>query len=154
MHKIALLTIGSLREQWAKDAARLYRDRLRNFCDFNVLELPSSRQPHASGQMVEESERLMMSAEKMRGVLWVLDGTGEEMTSKDFAEEIGKLRGCGESVTFILGGSYGLTDKVRAGAQKVMSLSKMTLPHELCRIVFLEQLYRAGEIAKGSGYHH
>lgn len=154
MHRITLLAIGSLREPWAKDAAKLYRDRLKSSIDFNVLELPPSRQPHASGQMVEESERLMLSAEKLKGQVWVLDETGKQMTSKEFAEEIGKMKDRGEGITFIIGGSYGLTDKVREGAGKVISLSKMTLPHELCRIVFLEQLYRAQEIAKGSGYHH
>lgn len=154
MHKVTLLAIGSLREPWAKDAARMYRERLKPSMDFNVLELPPSRQPHASGQMVEESERLVLSAQKLKGELWVLDETGKQMASKEFAEEIGKVRDRGEPVTFVIGGAYGLTDKVRSSAHKVISLSSMTLPHELCRIVFLEQLYRASEILKGSGYHH
>jgi 23S rRNA (pseudouridine1915-N3)-methyltransferase len=154
MQRINLLCIGQLREQWAKDAARLYADRLKHAFDFTVTELVPSRQPNASGQQVEESERLLISAEKTKGELWVLDETGTEMTSQEFAEEIGKLRDRGDAVTFILGGSYGLTDKVRSSAKRVISLGKMTLPHELCRIVFLEQLYRASEILKGSGYHH
>ncbi len=154
MHRITLIAIGSLREQWAKDAAKLYRDRLKASIDLNVLELPPSRQPHASGQMVEESQRLLMSAEKLKGQVWVLDETGKQMTSKEFAESIGKLKDQGEPVTFIIGGSYGLANNVREAADTVISLSAMTLPHELCRIVFLEQLYRATEIQKGSGYHH
>lgn len=154
MHKITLLTIGSIREPWAKDAAKMYRDRLSAAMDFNVLELPPSRQPNASGQQVEESERLVTSAQKLNGELWVLDETGKHMTSQEFAAEVGKVRDRGEPVTFVIGGAYGLTDKVRSSARKVISLSSMTLPHELCRIVFLEQLYRAMEILKGSGYHH
>jgi 23S rRNA (pseudouridine1915-N3)-methyltransferase len=154
MQKVALVCIGQLRESWAKEAAKLYIDRLRRAFDFTVTELVPSHQPNASGQQVEESERLLVSAEKIKGEVWVLDETGKEMTSEEFAVEIGKLRDSGEAVTFILGGSYGLTDKVRSSAKRVISLGKMTLPHELCRIVFLEQMYRASEILKGSGYHH
>jgi 23S rRNA (pseudouridine1915-N3)-methyltransferase len=154
MHKLTLLTIGSLREPWAKDAAKLYADRLKRAFDFSVLELPASHQPNASGQQVEESQRLLISAEKMKGELWVLDERGTQMTSEEFAKQIGDRRDRGEPVTFILGGSYGLTDHVRGATKKVISLSAMTLPHELCRVVFLEQLYRASEILKGSGYHH
>lgn len=154
MQKVTLLAIGALRESWAKDAAKLYRERLSHGMDLTVIELPPSRQPHSSGQIVEESERLLVSAGKQRGILWVLDERGEQMTSVALAGELAKLRDRGESLTVILGGSYGLTDHVRSAATRVISLSAMTLPHELCRILFLEQLYRACEILKGSGYHH
>lgn len=154
MHKISLVCIGGLREQWAREASKLYRDRLSHAMDLNVLELPPSRQPNDAGQKVEESERLHISAGKLQGELWVLDETGEEMTSQAFAAALQEFRDRGEPLTFILGGSYGLTDKVRQAARRVIRLSAMTLPHELCRIVFLEQLYRATEINKGSGYHH
>lgn len=154
MHRIALLCIGTLREQWAKEGAKLYSDRLKHVCDLRITELVPSHQPNASGQMVEESERLLVSAEKIGGELWVLDETGKQMTSQEFAADIGAMRDRGEPITFILGGSYGLTDNVRKRAQKMIRLSSMTLPHELCRVVFLEQLYRAMEILKGSGYHH
>jgi len=154
MHKVSLICIGNLREPWAKEAVKLYNDRLKHALDFTVTELIPSRQPNATGQMVEESERLLISAEKAQGQLWVLDERGKQMTSPEFADEMQKLRDSGEPVVFVLGGSYGLTDKVRASAHKVISLSSMVLPHELCRVVFLEQLYRATEINKGSGYHH
>ncbi len=154
MHRFTLLCIGNLREPWARDAAKLYTERLKHVFDLRITELVPSHQPNASGQKVEESERLIVSAEKTEGTLWVLDETGQQMTSQEFAEEIGKLRDLGEPVTFILGGSYGLTDNVRKAAKKVIRLSDMTLPHELCRVVFFEQLYRASEILKGSGYHH
>lgn len=154
MQKVSLVCIGGLREQWAKEASKLYRERLKFALDLDVLELPPSRQPNDAGQKVEESERLLISAQKMKGELWVLDETGKEMTSQEFAQVLQDFRDRGEELTFILGGSYGLTDKVRAAARRVVRLSAMTLPHELCRIVFLEQLYRATEINKGSGYHH
>ena len=132
----------------------MYADRLQYAFDLRITELVPSHQPNASGQKVEESERLLVSAEKAGGTLWVLDETGKQMTSRAFTDEIETLRDSGEPITFILGGSYGLTYNVRTAAKKVISLSSMTLPHELCRVVFLEQLYRASEILKGSGYHH
>lgn len=154
MQKVSLVCIGGLREQWAREASKLYRERLSYALDFQVLELPPSRQPNDAGQKVEESERLLLSTEKMKGELWVLDETGEDMTSAAFAGALQDFRDRGEQLTFILGGSYGLTDKVRNAGRRVVRLSAMTLPHELCRVVFLEQLYRATEINKGSGYHH
>ncbi len=154
MHKINLICIGNLRESWTKEASKLYVDRLKHAFDFRVTELIPSHQPNASGQKVEESERLLVSAQKTGGALWILDETGEEMTSQEFAKAIEAMRDRGEPITFILGGSYGLTDNVRQAGKKIIRLSSMTLPHELCRVVFLEQLYRAAEIMKGSGYHH
>lgn len=154
MQKITLLTIGALKESWAKDAARIYRDRIAQSADLRVLELQSSRQPHAEGQRAEESERLLLSARKQSGVLIVLDERGEEITSSEFAQLLGAARDRGEPLQFILGGSYGLTDTVRSAARTVLRLSALTLPHELCRVLFLEQLYRGFEMLKGSGYHH
>jgi 23S rRNA (pseudouridine1915-N3)-methyltransferase len=93
-------------------------------------------------------------ARKQRGQFWTLDERGKQMTSIEFAEDLGRLKDRGEPVTFLLGGAYGLSDEARSAAHRTLSLSRMTLPHELCRIVFLEQLYRAIQINKGSGYHH
>ena len=154
MQRITLLCIGSLRESWAKEAARLYRERLASAVDLRVVELQPSRHPHPQKQRDEESERLLLSARKQAGALWVLDETGRALTSQELAAEIGALRDKGEPLTVLLGGSYGLSDAVRSATRGVISLSAMTLPHELCRIVFLEQLYRTHEILKGSGYHH
>ncbi len=154
MQKITLLTIGALKESWAKEAARLYRERIVHAADLRVLELQPSRQPHAAGQQAEESERLLLSARKQPGLLIVLDERGEDITSQELAELLGTARDRGESLQFILGGSYGLTDTVRSSAHTVLRLSSLTLPHELCRVLFLEQLYRGFEMLKGSGYHH
>src|SRR5690606_11021747 len=107
MHKLTLLTIGKLKEAWARDAAKTYLDRLRPSFDLSVIELAPSRQPHAAGQMVEESERLLLSAQKQKGVLWVLHETGEQMTSAAFAAEIARLREVGEPIIVMLGGAYG-----------------------------------------------
>ena len=84
----------------------------------------------------------------------LLDELGEEMTSKEFAQWIGKKRDTGETLTFVIGGAYGVDERIRKSAKKIIAISRMTLPHELCKLMFLEQLYRAHTILEGRGYHH
>ena len=80
--------------------------------------------------------------------------TGKELDTVAFSEYLGEKRDHGLSVTFVIGGAYGLDDRVRERADLVLSLSKMTLPHELCRLVFLEALYRSLDVLRGGKYHH
>ncbi len=107
-----------------------------------------------AGNEQEERKKILETLEKTDGVIVALDDKGKEFSSPEFASWIGKQRDAGQSVTFVLGGAYGLDDQIRAKATLVLSLSRMTLPHELCKLVFLEQLYRAHSILAGSGYHH
>lgn len=154
MQRVILVTVGSLREEWAKQAAEMYMRRLRISTSFDVVELPASKERDDRKQKQDESKRLLEHARKYRGVLWVLDESGRQKTSVEFARNIEDLKDSGTNMIVVLGGAYGLTDEVLDAADVVLSLSDMTLPHELCRVLFLEQLYRAGEIQKGSGYHH
>ena len=154
MQKITLLCVGRLREPWAREAAEMYVQRLRPQLSFTVLELPESRGKTPSQQQAEESERILKILERSEGDVWVLDETGKSRTSVQFASAIGTARDAGTPLIFILGGAYGFTDAVRRKAGYLLKLSDMTLPHELCRVLFLEQLYRGVEILKGSGYHH
>ncbi len=154
MHHITLLCIGSLKFPWAKTACEEYIGRLKHSLKFEIVELPASKAREPEKQREEESERIITALEKRSGIVWVLDERGKEMTSQVFAEELQMAKDRGDEVTFVLGGAYGLNDAVRKKANRLFRLSAMTLPHELCRVVFLEQLYRAMEIGKGSGYHH
>lgn len=154
MQKITLLCVGSLKFSWAKEACRDYADRLSHSLKLEIVELPAGKAREPSIQREEESERIIAALEKRGGMIWVLDERGKEMTSEAFAKELQVAKDRGEGMTFVLGGAYGLNDAVRKKANRLLRLSAMTLPHELCRVVFLEQLYRAGEIGKGSGYHH
>ncbi len=152
--RVILVTAGALKEEWAKLAAALYERRIRPSISFDVVELPASKERDDRRQKMDESKRLLEHAQKYRGVLWVLDESGKQKTSIQFAHDLEDMKDAGTNLIIILGGAYGLDDTVLEAADKVLSLSDMTLPHELCRIVFLEQLYRACEITKGSGYHH
>ncbi|MDO8648543.1 MAG: 23S rRNA (pseudouridine(1915)-N(3))-methyltransferase RlmH [Candidatus Peregrinibacteria bacterium] len=154
MQRITLLTVGKLKESWAIEGCSQYIDRLVRAVDLAIVELPASKERDPEKQRIDESQRLIRTMQKMDAGVWLLDERGETLTSPQFSQVIGAARDAGRSLCFLLGGSYGVTDALRSVAQRKLRLSTMTLPHELCRVVFLEQLYRAMEILKGSGYHH
>jgi 23S rRNA (pseudouridine1915-N3)-methyltransferase len=147
MHKITLLSVGKVKTAWIKDGCELYADRLSHFCDLSERVLNA-------GEEKEERQKIVDVLEKTTGVIVALDDKGKEFSSTEFASWVGKQRDHGQAVTFVLGGAYGLDDRIRTKSNLVLSLSRMTLPHELCKLVFLEQLYRAHAILAGSGYHH
>lgn len=152
MQRITLIAVGRLKEEWARAACSVYLQRLQPA--LNILELPASKGRDAMQQKLEESERLMRILERTDGSKWLLDEFGKPMTSPQFAEALSSAKDHGEQLVFVLGGAYGVTDQVRHAIPHHVRLSDMTLPHELARVCFLEQLYRAAEINKGSGYHH
>ncbi|PIR52556.1 hypothetical protein COU76_05890 [Candidatus Peregrinibacteria bacterium CG10_big_fil_rev_8_21_14_0_10_49_10] len=152
MKNITLLCIGSLKISWSAEGCAQFVDRLSR--ELEIVELPASKEKDPTRQMEDESRRLLEAIEKRKGLVWVLDERGKGMTSQTFSHALVSPSDRGEHILFVLGGAYGLTDAVRERAAKIMRLSEMTLPHELCRLVFLEQLYRAIQIQKGTGYHH
>lgn len=154
MQRVTFLTIGKPKEPWVRDACDLYTQRLHHQLHFTVLDLAPSRGKDGPAQQAEESDRILKMLESMPGEVWVLDETGKGMTSGEFADAVGQAKDRGEQMVFVMGGAYGLTDAVRKKARRTLRLSDMTFPHELCRVIFLEQLYRACEINRGSGYHH
>lgn len=147
MQKISLLSVGKIKTPWINDGCNVYTDRLGHFCDLTQRVL-------GAGDEKEERRKILDALEKTNGVIVALDEKGKEFTSGEFASWISKQRDNGQPITFVLGGAYGLDDRIRSKATLVLSLSRMTLPHELCKLVFLEQLYRAQTILAGSGYHH
>jgi 23S rRNA (pseudouridine1915-N3)-methyltransferase len=150
MNKITLLAVGSVKTAWAKEGCEQYLGRI----DIDVIEVPASKQKEEVKQKEEDSAALLKKLEKMKGEIWVLDETGVSMTSLTFAKTLEQCRDCSVPLIFVLGGAFGMTDAVRQRGEKLLRLSDMVLPHELCRVVFLEQLYRAHQIQKGTGYHH
>ena len=154
MQKIILITVGTPRSSWIKDAVEEYVCRLLGGIDFIILPIKPSKSPDPNKQREEESNRIIEALKKQSGQIWVLDESGIEFTSEKFSNSLQELRDQGEVLIFVLGGAYGLNNDVRSCADRVIALSKMTFPHELCQLVFMEQLYRAVQIQKGTGYHH
>lgn len=153
MHRITLFAVGRLKEPWARAVSQLYVERIAAYAQLRVIEFPASKGRTGAEQQIEESQRLLAQLRDAAGPIIILDERGEGMTSAEFSEFIAHACDQGTPLTFILGGAYGLTDAVRKTG-RLLKLSDMTLPHELARIVFLEQLYRAHEIGRGSAYHH
>ena len=151
MHAVQVLCIGKLKQPWAQAGAAFYEDRLRPLVRYECTVLPDSKEKDAERQRHDESARLLRSMEKASGPVWVLDERGERYTSPAFSALFSQST---EVPTLVIGGAHGLTDDVRVAADRVIRLTDMTLPHELCRVLLLEQLYRAAQIKRGTGYHH
>ena len=148
-----LLCVGKLKSSWAREACAEFAERIGHAMRLGVTELPASKEKDPDRQREDESQRILAAADKIKGQRFILDERGNAFTSRSFAKLLQGPGDRGETVVFLLGGAYGFADGVRATG-KPLRLSDMTLPHELCRVLFLEQLYRAGEIMRGSGYHH
>ena len=140
--KIRLLSVGKDKGATA-ELAQGYADRIRRFADLDVIEL------RAAGPAAEADSLL----KKTRGELWALDERGAALSSAQLAQRIGELRDSAQALTLCIGGDEGLGQPVRDAARFIWSLSPLTLPHRLARVVALEQLYRSFEILRGGPYH-
>ncbi|MBI3332133.1 23S rRNA (pseudouridine(1915)-N(3))-methyltransferase RlmH [Candidatus Peregrinibacteria bacterium] len=154
MQRIRILCVGKIKAKWLLDGCEEYLTRLKPVMKITLVEVPASKARTPELQMAEESERLLHWMEQYSGNVWVLDERGVRKSSQEFTDLISGARDRGEELTFVIGGAYGLTEPVRKMAKGVLRISDMTLTHEFTRALLLEQLYRAAEIAKGSGYHH
>lgn len=155
MANINIICIGKLKEQYWKDAQAEYKKRLSAFCGLNIIEKKEFALPKgASHALVEKacSEESIAILNSSGGTLIALSPDGKKMTSETFAAFIKNLTNSGD-LTFAIGGSYGLSNDIKKQANKVLSFSDMTMPHQLFRIILLEQVYRAFMIASGRTYH-
>lgn len=144
MVKVHFVAVGKLKEPYWRAAQDEYLKRLSRFCKADVTELPE----HAT--LKEEAEDILRAC---RGytVALAVEGTGR--TSEQFATEIKRLCDKGAEITFVIGSSCGIDGSVKAYANELLSFSRMTFPHQLMRVVLLEQVYRAFMINAGCEYH-
>ncbi len=159
MTSITLICIGKMKEKHYIAAAEEYIKRLGAWCRVEVCELPEVRLPEAPSDAQREAalkrEAAAITAKIPRGAAVIaMCVEGNELDSVRFSGEVQRLAVAGGSkLCFIIGGSYGLHDSVKAEAGLRLSLSKMTFPHHLARVMLLEQLYRSFQIAEGGKYH-
>lgn len=154
MLRITVLTIGRIKASWIAEGCADYASRLGHHFKLDVIELPAGRSKDPVKQCEEESEQILHHLQKLEGDVWLLDEKGSGTTSVKFAEMLGRSIDRGMPLTFVIGGAYGTDASVKNAVRHQLKLSDMTLTHEMSRLVLLEQLYRASEIRKGSGYHH
>ena len=146
---IDIVCIGKLKEKYWQDAAAEYIKRLSRFCKLSVTELPESR----SDSKEEESMDILAHVPKGSYVI-ALDVGGKALSSENFAKKISDLALEGRSdICFVIGGSNGFDDSVRKAADFRLSFSAFTFPHQLMRVILLEQIYRAFKINNNEKYH-
>ncbi len=154
-----ILAVGKLKENYLKDAQKEYLKRLSRFCKVQVTEIEEEKAPESASPAQEEkvrqkeAERIKKAMNKNTTTI-VLALEGQELTSVGFSDQIKGLMLDGKSdVTFIIGGSTGLDPTIIKEADYRLCLSKMTFPHQLARIILLEQVYRAYKILNNETYH-
>lgn len=150
--KINVVAIGKIKEKYFSDAIAEYVKRASRFADVKVIELPDAPQGKTPAEQQRiESEQLLAKA---RGYVVAMDFRGKELSSEALAELVRTKCSDGESeFSFLIGGSHGHTDELRAKANSVLSFGKPTFPHQLFRVMLCEQIYRALTINAGMPYH-
>ena len=157
--KITVLTVGKIKEKYLKDAIAEYSKRLSKYCKLNIIEVADEKTPDQASAAVEESirekegERLLKHIKEDAFVM-TLEIQGKQITSEELAGKIEKLGVTGTShIMVVIGGSIGLSSSVLARSDFALSFSKMTFPHQLMRVILLEQVYRSYRIIQGEPYH-
>lgn len=152
---VNVVCIGKIKEKFYRDALDEYAKRLSRFCKFTVTELAEKQlegRNEADVEAVKEDEgKRIVNA--VKGYVVALDMRGEQLSSEQLSAKIAGLMQIASTVTFVIGGSYGLAECVLKRADYKLSFGKMTFPHQLMRVIAAEQIYRAFTIAEGSGYH-
>ena len=159
MQKVTVLCVGKLKERFYIDAAAEYAKRLSRFCQLEIVELPEERLPDIPSQ-AQIDAALEREAAAIRGkipqnsCLVALCVEGALLSSPALAQQMDAWTVAGAShLTFVIGGSYGLHPSVKNQAHLRLSMSPMTFPHHLARVMVLEQIYRAFQITAGTRYH-
>lgn len=157
--KLTIITVGKLKEKYLKDAIAEYSKRLSKYCKLEIIEVADEKTPEHASEVVEEAirakeaERILKYVKEDAYVI-TLEIGGKQLSSEEFAEKIEKLGVQGTShIIFIIGGSIGLGKDVLAKSDYALSFSKMTFPHQLMRVILLEQIYRCYRINANEPYH-
>lgn len=157
--KITIITVGKLKEKYLKDAIAEYSKRLSKYCKLEIIEVADEKTPDHASETAEnairdkEAERILKYLKEDAYVI-TLEIGGNMLSSEEFADKINRLGVQGIShITFIIGGSIGLGRTVLARSDYALSFSRMTFPHQLMRVILLEQIYRGYRIVTGAPYH-
>ncbi len=158
MIKVKIIALGKLKEKYWRDAIAEYSKRLGVFCNLEITELSPKALPdnpneaHIEAALLHEAEMIIKALPKTTTIA-ALCIEGKMYSSEDLAKEINSACEKTGSITFIIGSSFGLHEKIKSMANVKMSMSKMTFPHQLARVILSEQIYRAFKINEGSAYH-
>jgi 23S rRNA (pseudouridine1915-N3)-methyltransferase len=158
MLKVKLITVGNLKEEYLREAAAEYEKRLGAFCRFELVQLKEERlseQPSA-GEIrtaLEREAQKISEQVSSSAYLIALCVEGKHLSSEELAEKIEAISMDKSEICLVIGSSYGLSDSVKQRADMRLSVSKLTFPHQLMRVILLEAIYRAFNIQRGTKYH-
>ena len=160
MLTVNIIAVGKLKESYLRDACNEYIKRLRTFCKLNIIELSESRLSDNPSEK-EITSALADEAKAMNSFLIVKDSfnvamciEGKQFSSVEVSQQLEKAAINGKStINLIIGSSFGIADEVKQMADLRLSMSKMTFPHQLARVMILEQIYRAFQISSNGKYH-
>lgn len=157
--KITIAAVGKIKEKYLKDGIDEYTKRLSRFCDLEIIEVQDEQAPDNLSEagekqiMKKEAEKLLKRI-KEGSLLVVMDVKGDKLDSEGFAAKLKSFFVSGSShITFIIGGSLGVDEELLKRANLRLSMSSMTFPHQLARLILLEQIYRCFKINSGETYH-
>ncbi len=158
MIKVTVIALGKLKEKYLRDAVLEYEKRLSRYCDFEIIEIEPVKLPdnpssaEIQNALEKEADFIIKKIPKSTEII-PLCVEGKQLSSENFAEKISQGTLSGRGMVFIIGSSYGLSERVKELSSTRLSLSKMTFPHQLFRVMLSEQIYRAFKILEGSTYH-
>ena len=155
--KVKLIVIGKTKSKFLIDGENEYQKRLRHYCKFSELIIPDIKNGGklSKKELKEKEGNLILASIKNSDYVTLLDDKGLALTSIEFSELLNKnMVSSTNELVFIIGGAFGLSESVFQRANTKLSLSKMTFSHQMVRMIFKEQLYRAFTIIKGEKYHH
>ncbi len=144
MQKIYFVVVGKIKESFYREAVAEYSKRLSRFAKVEVKELSEGANPEA------EADEILRA---VKGYVIALAVEGEKLSSEKLAQKLGKLTDEGREISFVIGSSCGLSERVKTAADYRLSFSDMTFPHQLMRVILAEQVYRAFMINAGATYH-
>ncbi len=155
MIKVNVVCAGKVKEKYFADGIAEYAKRLSRYCEFKIIEVEEENFKKAEEGEINiikerEGERILPH---LKGYVFVSAIEGKKLSSKAFSEKLKKAADERGTVTFVIGGSYGLSDEVKKRANELISFSDMTFPHTLFRLMLVEQIYRAFSISAGTAYH-
>ena len=154
-----MFVFGKLKEDYLKSAILEYSKRLSKYCILKIIELPDEKVPVGASileqeKVIKRESDLIASHIKENSYVIALDLKGKQYSSEEFSEKIANISvNFSSSITFIIGGTLGLNEKILSLANEKICFSKMTFPHQLIRVFLLEQLFRAFKISKNETYH-
>lgn len=155
---ITVICVGKLKEKYLKEAVSEYSKRLSRFSKFDIIELPDCKIPENASpaqneEVLEKEGELILSKIKPGAYVVAMCIEGQQFSSEEFAKKLGSIQMTSSNIVFIIGGSLGLSDKVKKSASMHLSFGKITLPHQLMRVILAEQIYRCFKIINNEAYH-